>query len=343
MKKAAILTIVSDNYGNRLQNYALQKVLQGLGVEVETLRLTKVKKLAAFLKDLVRPLVKRDKYLAFARFNKRINWSHCSVCRDELTDAIEKYYDYFVIGSDQVWNVTFDFVSEYDFLPTVPKGKKLAYSASFGIQEIPFEQQAWVKKGLEEIASLSVREESGAEIIRKLTGREALVLIDPTMLLDAETWMEIAKAPKMVREGKPYLLTYFLGGRSERADGDIQRYAREHGLEVYHLLDLTEPVGPSEFVYLISRAKLVMTDSFHACVFSFLFQKPFLVYEREGSESSMMSRLDTLLGKFHLERKYVGSGLENELFECDYEEGFRQLALEREKALDFLKRSMKLD
>lgn len=100
---------------------------------------------------------------------------------------------------------------------------------------------------------------------------------------------------------------------------------------------------PSEFIYLIANAKLVMTDSFHACVFSFLFNKPFLVYSREGSEGNMMSRMDTLLGKFDLKRKYVDSGLSNDIFECDYSNGYKQLVKERAKVEAFLHKSLHIE
>ena len=100
--------------------------------------------------------------------------------------------------------------------------------------------------------------------------------------------------------------------------------------------------GPEEFIFLLSKAKLVLTDSFHACVFSFLFRKPFLVYKREDTQNNMMSRIDTLLKKFKLQRKFVDSGLHNELFECDYDLGYEILAKERVKVIEFLKKSMNL-
>lgn len=101
--------------------------------------------------------------------------------------------------------------------------------------------------------------------------------------------------------------------------------------------------GPSEFIYLIEHASLVLTDSFHACVFSFLFNKPFLVYSRQSDNmENMMSRIETFLSKFHLERKYVNSGLINDVMECDYIEGFKQLEIERKKVIEFLKMSMKI-
>ena len=99
--------------------------------------------------------------------------------------------------------------------------------------------------------------------------------------------------------------------------------------------------GPREFVYLFSKASLIMTDSFHGCVFSFLYDRPFLVYRREDNKADMFSRIEMLLKKFAISRKYIDSGLENELFEADYSEGKKLLEMERKKFKKYLIDSMK--
>ena len=159
--------------------------------------------------------------------------------------------------------------------------------------------------------------------------------------------LEFAKVSKNIDYSKPYILTYFLGNRSEQIESDMKKYAREYNYKLYNLMDYTQfnvfISGPSEFIYLIEHASLVLTDSFHACVFSFLFNKPFLVYSRQSDNmENMMSRIETFLSKFHLERKYVNSGLINDVMECDYIEGFKQLEIERKKVIEFLKMSMKI-
>ena len=98
--------------------------------------------------------------------------------------------------------------------------------------------------------------------------------------------------------------------------------------------------GPREFLYLIDHADLVLTDSFHACVFSFIFGKPFRVYPREGKETNMLSRINTLLKTFSLERKFSESGLKNDWLEHDYSAGYEALKTEREKAKQYLKSSI---
>ena len=122
---------------------------------------------------------------------------------------------------------------------------------------------------------------------------------------------------------------------------------KKMGYEIYNFLEKSQPyiytAGPSEFIYLISHAQLILTDSFHACVFSFIFNKPFVVYDRKGTQCSMNSRIETLLKKFDLERKYANSNLENDIWEHNYEKGYEQLELERTKVLDFLRKALNVD
>ena len=114
--------------------------------------------------------------------------------------------------------------------------------------------------------------------------------------------------------------------------------------EVYELLNPNDKVagtvGPSEFLWLFDHADIILTDSFHACVFSFLFNKPFIVYDRNWDGGNMNSRLETLLSKFSLERKYANSGIENDIWEHDYTEGYKELEIERKKSIEFLKKAL---
>lgn len=360
-KKAIIVTIYDPkpNYGNRLQNYAVQTVLESLGVKTETISAEKSmvsekEKLKYYIQRLFKYRLPGNKtfwkaifprLLVFDRFNRHyINTKHIDQI-DQIDEA-----DYYVLGSDQVWNATWydkESIKKDLFLLTFARPEqKVCFSPSFGIDTLPTEWIPWFKHKLKSFPFLSVREEAGKILIWELTGKEAEILIDPTMMLDKVKWMKIAKKPMKLNLNTPYILTYFLGGRSDRINNDLNRIAKENGFNIYNLLDETQQgvyvSGPCEFIYLISQAKLVLTDSFHACVFSFLFQKPFLVYSRQGKENNMMSRIETLLKKFNLERKYVDSGLENELLEADYSDGYKQLIIERQKTMTFLKKSMNL-
>lgn len=358
-KKVTIVTIYDPvpNFGNRLQNYAVQNILENLNCQAETLSfekpaLTGKKKLKALAQKLSNCSLPGEKDYwrnfparvnTFARFNK----TYIKTRRIRNIAQIRPM-DYYVLGSDQVWNPAWyhegDMKKELFLLTFARPEQKVCFSPSFGVNELPEEWKPWFKEHLQTFPRLSVREEAGKQIIKDLIGQDAEILIDPTMMLDKSDWLQIAKKPKNIACDQPYILTYFIGGRSDRVNSDLHCMARQHHWQVYNLLDIAQSdlyvTGPSEFVYLISRAQLVLTDSFHACVFSFLFGKPFLVYDRQGTEGNMMSRMNTLLKTFHLERKCVDSGLPNDILECNYQHGYEVLASERQKVINYLKKAM---
>lgn len=359
--KITIVTIYDPlpNYGNRLQNYAVQSIFEDLDFETVSISYAKSvlplkAKLKAFLMRLTFYQFTKNaaywknfpyKVAVFDKFNRQyIHTLHIKKI-NQIRNS-----DYYVVGSDQVWNPSWyskDDIKKNLFLLTftVPS-KKICFSPSFGIDVLPNEWKDWFAKYLIEFPHLAVREKSGAKIIKELTGQEAIVTIDPTLMLDRETWNKISRCPKNIDLETPYILTYFLGGRSEKINNDLQLFSKENNFSIYNLLDTSQPelyrTGPSEFIYLIDHANLIVTDSFHACVFSFLFGKPFLVYSREGTQNKMMSRIDTLLETFCLERKYVDSGFPNDLLECDYQKGYEVLSQERKKVMDYLKAAMNI-
>lgn len=358
-KSAKILTIcdTTPNYGNRLQNYAVQHVLECLGLRVTTISVenkavSKKDKLKYILQKLSRFHFPGDTEYWRTEFQRKLNFDKFN--RKYITTKYVKtvaeigFADYFVIGSDQVWNPDW-----YQYCPIKKEAfllsfarpeQKICFSPSFGTIDIATEWRGWFQSQLKSFPQIAVREEAGAKIIKNLTGKKALVTIDPTLMLNSRTWNSLACKPKHIDFEINYILTYFLGGRSERINLELEEYANETDSVLYHLLDKSHSqlynTNPSEFIYLISHAKLIITDSFHACIFSFIYGKPFLLYEREGSTKDMMSRMDTLFRKFKLERKYVNSGLYNELLECDYHEGYEALKTEQETLRKFLETSM---
>lgn len=360
--KASIVTIYNSNpnYGNRFQNYAIVMILKKIGIDSDTLVfendiISRKQLIKAALQKIFKYKLPGDTFYWMYEIKRckkfyQFNNKYINICKVGTMEKLKKLKsDFFIVGSDQVWNVNwYDSVGikkNIYLLAFTESRKKVCFSPSFGIERLPDEWTCWFRKHLLDIPFISVREESGAKIVKELTGKDAMVLIDPTMMLDAEEWLKIAKQPENI-ESVPFIFTYFLGRKSSRINMDIEKYAQENKLQVYNLLDRDQPElyvsGPEEFIFLLSKAKLVLTDSFHACVFSFLFRKPFLVYKREDTQNNMMSRIDTLLKKFKLQRKFVDSGLHNELFECDYDLGYEILAKERVKVIEFLKKSMNL-
>ena len=303
--KIAILTIQSINYGNRLQNYALQAVLESLGHEVFSLRRDagfkgplRCKMRAAKLKM---GAIKHtnDRVGAFRRFDgEHISFAGEIVSKDYITPDLGSTFDCFVIGSDQVWNPTFGFNSQLEYLPMVPDPKKIAYAASFGVNGTALfvKETAALLNG---IPRISVREDAGGRIVRNLTGRDVPTVLDPTLLLDVVCWRKVASKPKTVDAASPYIFKYVLGDDLNNAR--IREFAEKNGLNTINAMDESLAIGPSEFVWLIANSSLVCTDSFHASVFALMHHKPLAIFEREGLSADMSSRFDTLCSSFGLE------------------------------------------
>lgn len=354
MKKVGILTINDDgNYGNRLQNFALQEYLKNLGCKAETISNQKnivginyfKKKIKSFIKKFL-ILPKYRRYNNFMLFNKKINYSKYVIDDEHIPTKLNDMYDFFVVGSDQVWNPSWNRMSNIDFLTFAEFEKRITYSASFGISKVPKNLEEYYRERISNLNKISVREESGKEIINELTGRKDVeVLIDPTMLLNVDKWEKVLKKPKQLKTNK-YILNYFLGDLSKNRKQEIERVAKENNCEIIDLMDENGTFytsGPSEFLYLEKNAFLICTDSFHSSVFAILFKKPFVIFKRDGNCVDMNSRIETLLSKFKLKnREYNEKCITYENMHPDYEEAYEILKEEKEKSEKFLKNALKI-
>ena len=351
MKKLGIFTLISDdNFGNRLQNYAVQETFKKYDIEVETIS----NQLGIYginhMKKIIKNTIKRFMFFVpkyarlnnFMKFNKKnIKYSKYYIDKDHIPESLSTQYDYYITGSDQVWNPNFSGRSDIDFLTFAPKEKRNAFSASFGISEIPENVRERYKKNLEEMNFISVREDRAKEMIEELTGRKDIeVLVDPTMLLTSEEWDKIAKKPKKLKASK-YILNYYLGEMSEERKNIINKIAKENNCEIINLMDSNDPLyvsGPSEFLYLIKNAFLVCTDSFHGVVFSIIYNTPFVIFDRKDNNKNMNSRLDTLLNKFNLQYRKFNGKIEKEIFESDYKATLKILESEQDKSKKFIEK-----
>lgn len=357
MKKIGIITIIdNNNYGNRLQNYAVQKILIDYGYSPKTLiniptnnRDSKgikfyIKKfLIKFivLKRWLKISIKRKR--CFKKFNKNIVYAKKSIDVRNAKKFLD--YDYFVVGSDQVWNPKIGRLRDIDMLNFAPKEKRVAFSASIAISEIPLELEGYAKKNFLDFKSISVREENSQKIIENLTSRKDIVtLVDPTMLLSSREWDKVSCKPEKLQNNK-YILLYFLGNITEDYSNEINKISVDNNYEIINILDKNSwayNTGPSEFLYLIKNASLVCTDSFHACVFSIIYKTPFLIFDRkQDGIVSMNSRIDTLLDKFSLEDRKFNGEITNELLECDFNIAHKKLEKEKQKSYEYLKQSLK--
>jgi hypothetical protein len=236
MKKIAILTITDYlNYGNRLQNYATQEVLKARGYDVTSianvtippiikgwelfvLRLknafgqspvTLVKKVG----EKVSEHKNKSRYIAgqkakeksFREFSSEyLVETEYVISTEKLPSDMENRFDYFVVGSDQIWNPNIRYGSSIDFLTFAPVEKRIALAPSFGVSVIPEKFVERYSQWINEMKYISIREEAGARIIYDLTGKTVPVLVDPTLILSREEWLKVVTKGRM-KPIKPYL------------------------------------------------------------------------------------------------------------------------------------------
>ena len=184
---------------------------------------------------------------------------------------------------------------------------------------------------------MSIRERRGAELLRECARRNAEVICDPTLALNAEEWRAVAD--ERCTPAEPYVFTYLLGGVGAEAS-DVLDKVTDHGrIPVVPLSDRQKPgepdAGPAEFIDLIDYALHVVTDSFHAAVFSSILHTPLTIVHREGG-ASMFSRLEQLSEMLGIEEKVYGSPVYDLAKAGDYEGVDDAIDRERERFMGYL-------
>lgn len=320
MKKIGIVTITElDNFGNRLQNYALQNVLERKEYEVETIRnlitygnrRKKLYKITELLKGIIRGNFKYRlgmicKQKRFEKFDKKyFKFAKGESTIDSIDEILAHEYDFVIAGSDQIWNPQCTFNFEFNFLTFVDKSKRIAYAPSIGVDKIPEDKKEQFKQYFMGIKYISTREFQGAKIVEELTGKKCPVMPDPTFLLDKEEWENIQKKPKWLDKNKKYILKYFLGNDvdySNIVNGITDEYSGLDIIDINNVYDTKcYSITPDEFVYLINHCELMITDSFHGTVFSIVMQKPFIHSIRKEGKVKTNSRIDSLFRMLKIE------------------------------------------
>lgn len=321
MKKILLVTLQGANYGNRLQNYALQKTLEEMGFEVWTPyydipeRDTLYKKFRYYVKAVLYQFgFKRFQYeythlvkeKAFGEFNKKYIINMFKISFKRAFSKKWDEYEYAITGSDQVWHnwSSNKYELRYFYLQFIEKKKRIAYAASFGFRTFPQNDLNSHKKGLCGMDKISCREDEAASLIKSVTDMAPVVVCDPTLLLNKEQWSEIARCPKYLDERK-YVVKYFLGRISDKDSRIIEEYAKKNK---YRIIDIIKPedlelykTKPDEFLWLISHAEYIFTDSYHATVISMIFNKQFMIFKRVGTGyENMFGRLETIINRYGL-------------------------------------------
>ena len=299
MRKIGIVTLNGNyNLGNRLQNYALQKVVESLDYQVETLvikpnsnlndKTTKKIYIIEIIIRVIKIISLKDKYFLrkkrtkiFKEFTKRyINENQIFF---ENVNFYRDNYICFIAGSDQIWNPFYNQLDSRYFLQFAKINKRISYAASFGVSNIPKDNIKKYKTWLTNIPNLSVREKEGQNIISLTTAKESNLNLDPTLLLNRTEWLKISKKSKY-KVKSPYILTYFLDGISDDIKKIIRDLKSKYNCSLINIADLKDKngylVGPSEFINLIDNAKIFLTNSFHGVAFAINLKTDFIAFER---------------------------------------------------------------
>lgn len=347
MARIGIVTLFGNfNYGNRLQNYAVQQLLAEEGYTSDTIACmpSKGRETLKKINKIILGLIGDPQGKRFVRFEQ---FNRDMLCVRKVFDPERKIpaclsdeYAYFVTGSDQVWNPELRFRERYSFfLQFARPEQRICVSPSIGVTHIEEQYADFYRDGLQGFRYLCCREKAGAEEISRISGKECVHLIDPTLAVSAEHWREIAQYKHNPKED--YAVLFFLGDVRQDLQEWVDELAREKGYKVIVPSDQKDPyyaMDPRAFVALIDGAKLVLTDSFHAAAFSVNLNTPFYVFDRQEKKAEsnhMSSRIESLVQMFGLENCYVGSELPQE-GQWDFDHANSILAEERQKIRDYL-------
>jgi len=278
---------------------------------------------------------------------------HSVETTDNDLKSLNQKYDVFISGSDQVWNPnTFHSPFFLDFV--MDHKKKIAFAASMGVNALSIRQKKKLLPLISRFDFISVREKRAKKILEKcIPDTEIQIVLDPVLLLDTSEWNRIARS--LIKDQK-YIYAYFLGERQKnirlsKKTAKILNlpiatvpyiYRRYNGFD-HKFGDIKlYDAGPCEFLGLIRDAAFILTDSFHATVFSVVFKKPFFVYDRdlENDTNSMNSRLVDFLEKLGLEDRRISNEkqltTEKTAETIDYQRVYSILQKEKENAMEFL-------
>ena len=325
MKNIAIITWINyPNYGTYLQAYALQQYIKSLGYNCKILNdkdyiasnfnwKFEIKKILWGLKEHYRNYRGSWNYslsLYESFKNKYLNIEN--IVND--SDYLNKQYDAFVCGSDQIWNPFFLSNSQSKFYyADFAYKRKIAYAPSIGVSEIPLQYKTIFKELTKNFEFLSSREQQGVDALHELTGKDASKVVDPTLLLNAEQWDMLLSSSEACDESD-YILAYFLTPNPNFIQMTL-KYAIQRGLKLKifytdksyynYNCDLVS-AGPIEFMFYIKNATCLFTDSFHGSIFASIFHTQFFTFKRfKQTARSQNSRVVNLLNMMGISERLL--------------------------------------
>lgn len=221
-------------------------------------------------------------------------------------------YDVLVSGSDQILNTALTGNSKAYYLDFF-NGKKISYASSFGRKNVSKEETELIRNELPKFAALSVREQSGADIIKREIGKEPQLVMDPVFLLSKDEWCK--RCNEELKLPEKYIFVYSMEV-SPVLENVVSTIKKKTGLPIKIVRGGGKPgliegnedstCGPEEFLRYIRDAELVITNSFHGTAFSLIFEKKFLCI----AHSTRNARLENILHLIEQDEKMIFNLLE---------------------------------
>ena len=369
MKIALVVYRIGPSHGSILQTFALYQILCRMGHDVTILNRQNNPSIYRYLRNTIA----RIKDIVLYRYNGPIFYTtdYSPLTMKELNLFFQEYlsvrtvtfrkkcdldriilsdYDCYIVGSDQTWRPKFVYDVRYYFLSFLPSShlaKRIAYAPSFGTSEWEYSPQLTEEcKGyLSKFSAVSVREDDGVELCKKYFGVQATHVLDPSMLLKREDYISLIDIFRLERVK---ILAFSILDKSELAVEIIRRISHKLGINPYQInashnstaAGWVEP-GIDKWLGGIWQSSFVVTDSFHATVFSIILNRPFITIVNISRGSS---RIKSLLAMFGLEDRMISSldQLTDDLLfgKINWENVNNILEIERDKSLNWLKNAL---
>ena len=365
MIKVGILTFnFALNYGSLLQAYALQKVLEDMGYDAYMIDLEEIneentlsiktkirKKIIKIVSHVGIVPVIRERNIKVRKFQDfRKNYNFTEKCNDLAgLQKIADEMNVIIVGSDQVWNTTLQDFTHLFMLP-VKNVKKVGYSVSLG--NAPESDLQKYKYDIKDFDAVSVREEKSRQLVEKIYEKKIGVTVDPTLLIGAEKWKQMAEKSSINIEG-PYLLCFLFGKNREYFNEKyklVDSIAKNKRLKVIYLnhgynkysfnKNALCDSGIEDFLKLFSEASAVVTDSFHGTVFSVIYERDF--YSIVDSNNADRRKQDLLIS-LGLQSRIIDISAEKQDLSyetIDYENVNNRLECLCKESLDFLNKEI---
>ena len=344
--KICIVTLYKTiNSGSYLQAYALKKHLESLGNEVYMLKIdyalkNRIKKIINYPKVLINDGI--NEFKLHCETNKRFNKMQKELDLISYNDAINKI-DVFIFGSDTIWNIDSSNILKLRdtvFGMKFKNKKKISYAASFANSKLEkINVYSDIINGLDDFYKISVRDEYSFEIIKKISKNKPILVCDPTILLDKDNYdILISK-----KESNKYIFTYLFENLSESQINQIKLFAKNKNLKIisgtkkFNWCDKRISNSPDSFLSYVSGAEYVITDTFHGTIFSTIFNKNYVVINRDKK------KVNDFLNRCDLTNRLVTDDDVVKKFnnEIDYKRINNVLSEYRKKSINFIDDALK--